>query len=672
MTSTISSFVNTATNVWNGVRQYKQMDYALDKLTNDQLIELSDHIRDIFKDSDFLDPPTLCVIGSQSSGKSITLNGLTGIDILPNGKSIVTRTPIHLRLIHTKDSKTIIVEFFESHVNNKPISVFNVDPLTTPSEHLTPIRDEIYRLTEKYAGTSKNVVDTPIHIRIRSPNVPNLSIIDLPGMTNIALTDQGQPEDIKQNIEKMLIKYIKNPRTLILSIIPATIDVESDMGLGLIKAYDPEFKRTIGVLTKIDMLKDSNVDHYLRGEISQNLQLAYGYFAVRNRSSDEVKTLSVKDGYQIESKFFADSEPYKSSGQKAKMGSLNLGSKLSEILLQHIKECLPTVMDEIKKMDYDNEKQLDEIGRDYPITDTAKRSTLNILIHDFQREYTNAIKERGSQYNTGSKIAESFRLLGSNIEILDPFTESQYTDQIIGEIIRDYNGIHMPDLTISTGIIEKCIHGIDMSVTDHLSGTKITKKYEPLKTMKDPISQCIKEIQGYLIELADQILLRDRFSRFPKFCNKIKDIVGKQIIPQKYDSVHDKISDFFSEETECIWTDDKKFRTEVHPSMFTRTKDGSVDPRIIRMVLKGYFTVIKTIANHSIPKKIRTFFVHRVIDDINMKLIDIVIPRVEITKLDLSQLLEENKEKAIKRDKLMKLKEKIDQAKQMISNLHYY
>ena len=665
MTSTFSSI---ATNVWNMVGQQKQMELALNKLTNDQLIQIADCIRDIFKNSEFLDPPTLVVVGSQSSGKSITLNGLTGLDILPNGKSIVTRTPIHIRLIHTKDVKVITVEFFDNLDSQKLISSFNVDAPTSPNDQLVPIREEIVRITELYAGKSKNVVDMQINIRIRSPNVPNLSVIDLPGLTNIALTDQGQPENIKENIENMLVKYIKNPRTIILSIIPATIDVEADMGLGLIKTYDPEFKRTIGVLTKVDMLKDSNVEHYLSGHISKNLQLGYEYYTVRNRSSDEVKCMSVKDGYTLESKFFSETEPYKTSEHRSKMGSLNLGYRLSEILLAHLRTCLPVVIDEIKNTEYAIENQLDEIGRDYPGTESAKRSTINTLIHDFQREYSNAIKERGSIYNTGSKIGESFRRFATNIEKLDPFSPIIFSDQLINNIIRDYNGIHMPDVTISTGVIEKCFQGIDMYniKSDPLNnGDRSMKKLEPLKVIKEPFVQCIKEIQIIMTELVDHILQRDKFSRFPKLCNRIKEIVANQIIPHKYEMVHEKVNDFFAEETECIWTDDQKFRCDILPCMFSKSKDGSIDPKIIRTVLSGYFTVVKNIANHTIHKKIRTFFVHRIIDDINTKLIDHML-----TKMDLNQLLEENKDKAMKRDKLMKTKEKIDMAKKMIISLN--
>jgi vacuolar protein sorting-associated protein 1 len=663
MATTLNTIAGAMTNVWNMVGQQKQMESALAKLTQDQLIQIADYIRDIFKDSEFLDPPTLCAVGAQSSGKSITLNGLTGIDILPSGKSIVTRTPIHLRLCHVKDAKVINIDFFDIQDSQKLISSFTIDAITVLNEQLVPVRDEIVRLTEQYAGKSKNVVDVPINIRIRSPHVPNLSVIDLPGLTNIALTDQGQPDDIKLNIENILIKYIKNPRTIILSIIPATIDVESDHGLGLIKSYDPNFVRTIGVLTKTDMLKDSNIEPYLAGNISRNLQLGYGYYAVRNRSAEEIKTISVKEGHALEQKFFSETEPYKSSEYKSKMGAINLGNKLSEILLAHIRTCLPIVMAEIKNAEQDVDEQLDAIGRDYPVSEIAKRSTFNVLLHEFQREYNSAIKDRGAQYNTGARIANSFRKFSSSIDKLDPFTETTLSDQMIDNLVRDYNGIHMPDVIISTGVIEKCFQGIEIQDTKEVEKNK-TKKIEPLKIMKEPFVQCIKEIQIIMAELVDTILQKDKFSRFPKLCSRIKEIVTGQFFPNKYELVHDKVNDFFAEETECIWTDDQKFRCEILPSMFIKSKDGSIDPKIIRNVLIGYFNVIKNIANHSIHKKISTFFVNRIIDDINVKLMDYIL-----IKADLNQILEENKEKVFKREKLLKTKEKIDFAKNMLISI---
>ena len=669
--NTYNNIVNTVSSIWN-YNQSKQIDNALERLSQDQLIQVGDYVRDIFKNTDFLNPPTLCVIGTQSSGKSITLNGLMGLDILPNGKSIVTRTPIHLRLIHTtKETKIINVEFYE---NSKLISIFNIDALTTPDAQILPVQEEIFRLTTLYAGNTKNVVDIPIDIKIKSPNVPNLSIIDLPGLTNIALTDQGQPENIKLNIEKMLINYIKNPRTIILSIIPATIDVESDMGLGLIKDYDPQFKRTIGVLTKIDMIKDTNIEHYLSGNISKNLQLGYGYYAVRNRSSEEIKTVSIKDGYLLEQKFFSDTVPYNTSGFKHKMGSNNLGNQLSDILLTHLRACLPEIIEEIKITEKDIDIQLNEIGRNYPSNETEKRTILNVLLHNFQAEYTEAIIEKGSLYNVGAQIEECFRQLNTNLNNAEPFPINIFTDTMIQNMIKDYNGIHMPDITISVGLIERCFKGFELidfknenNNDDNLEFIN-HKKFDPLHIIKDEFIKCIKDIQTITNNLVFFLLKKEKYSRFPKLCSKIKEIVSNNIIPNKYEFVCDRVNEFLFEETQCIWTNDHKFRCEILPSIYTKSKDGTIDSKIdtkiFRNVLLEYFNVIKNIACHVIRKKITVFYIGKIINDINIVLIDQIL-----TKSDLNILLEENKEKTIKREKLIKIKEKIILAKNMMDNI---
>lgn len=656
MTTTISDIVSS---VWN-YNQPKQIENALEKLTQDQLIQVGDYIRDIFKNTEFLNPPTLCVVGTQSSGKSITLNGLMGFDILPNGKEIVTRTPIHLRLIHTKDVKVITVEFYES-TNAKMISTFNIDALTTPESQIIPIREEIYRLTELYAGKTKNVTDTPIDIKIKSPNVPNLSVIDLPGLTNIALTDQGQSENIKADIQGMITKYIKNPRTIILSIIPATIDVESDMGLGLIKEYDPHFERTIGVLTKVDMIKDTNVEKYLSASISKNLQLGYGYYAVRNRSSEEVKTISAKDAYILEQKFFNETSPYNISEFKNRLGSNNLGNQLSEILLTHLRSYLPEIIEEIKNTEKTIDSQLDDIGRNYLTNESEKLTTLNILLHDFQKEYNDAIIEKGTLCNIGAQIEDRFKKFGSNLDSADPFPQNIFTDAIIQNMIKDYNGIHMSDVTISVGLIERCFKGFDLSVENH---DEICNKIDPFQIVKDMFLSCIKDIQIITINLVITILKKDKFSRFPKLCSKIRELVSNRIIPSKYDIVCDRVNEYLNEERECIWTNDHKFRYEVLPSMYTRTKDGTIDSKIIRGVLMGYFNVIKNITFHIIRKKIVVLFVGKILEDINIVLIDQIM-----MKSDLNVILEENKEKTIKREKLLGIKGKITLAKNMISGI---
>ena len=90
-----------------------------------------------------------------------------------------------------------------------------------------------------------------IYLRLYSPHVPNLSLVDLPGLTMTALTAQGQPKDIKQQIRTMVSDYISQARTIILMVCPARADLEADPAVELAREFDPSGSRTVGILTKV-------------------------------------------------------------------------------------------------------------------------------------------------------------------------------------------------------------------------------------------------------------------------------------------------------------------------------------------------------------------------------------------------------------------------------------
>ena len=64
-----------------------------------------------------------------------------------------------------------------------------------------------------------------------------------------------------------------------MGVLPARCDIEVDSALELIKQYDPKGERTIGILTKIDLMNEnSDISNYLTNDISNDLKLHYGYF----------------------------------------------------------------------------------------------------------------------------------------------------------------------------------------------------------------------------------------------------------------------------------------------------------------------------------------------------------------------------------------------------------
>jgi vacuolar protein sorting-associated protein 1 len=119
------------------------------------------------------------------------------------------------------------------------------------------IRDEIVRDTEAKTGRNAGISPLPINLRIYSPNVLTLTLVDLPGLTKVPVGDQ--PRDIEKQIRDMLMKYISRPSCIILAVTPANTDLANSDGLKLAREVDPEGQRTIGVLTKIDLMCVSKV-----------------------------------------------------------------------------------------------------------------------------------------------------------------------------------------------------------------------------------------------------------------------------------------------------------------------------------------------------------------------------------------------------------------------------
>ncbi|BGP42407.1 mitochondrial dynamin GTPase Msp1 [Rhodotorula kratochvilovae] len=213
--------------------------------------------------------PSIVVIGSQSSGKSSVLEAIVGREFLPKGDNMVTRRPIELTLIHTPPTPsnphpTTFAEF--PSLGPGHISDFSLVQNTLLDLNLSVSAEEC-------------VSDNPIQLRIHSPHVPDLSLVDLPGYVQVASMDQ--PEELKDKIAALCDKYIRSPN-IILAVCSADVDLANSPALRAAKKVDPLGMRTIGVVTKMDL-----VDPLAGAAILGNNRypLALGYVGVVCRAA---------------------------------------------------------------------------------------------------------------------------------------------------------------------------------------------------------------------------------------------------------------------------------------------------------------------------------------------------------------------------------------------------
>ncbi|KAJ3371587.1 dynamin-like GTPase mgm1 [Allomyces arbusculus] len=179
--------------------------------------------------------PSIVVIGSQSSGKSSVLEAIVGREFLPKGTNMVTRRPLELTLIHTPDSTEEYGEF--PQLGFGKVTNFQ------------QIQRTLYDLN--MAVQDECISDKPIELRIYSPNVPDLTLVDLPGY--IQIHSKNQPRDLKEKIADLCEKYIQEPN-VILAVCAADVDLANSEALRASRKADPLGLRTIGVLTKLDLV----------------------------------------------------------------------------------------------------------------------------------------------------------------------------------------------------------------------------------------------------------------------------------------------------------------------------------------------------------------------------------------------------------------------------------
>jgi len=350
-----------------------------------------------------LDLPQIAVVGSQSAGKSSVLETLVGKDFLPRGNDIVTRRPLILQLLNT------------NHLNGPDRGKEWATFLHTKDErwfNYKKIRAEIQRETDRVAP-GQAISDNPIRLAINSPSVLNLTIVDLPGMTKVPVGNQ--PKDIAEQIRRLLLKYISRKNCMILAITPANSDLANSDALQLARQVDPNGTRTLGVITKIDLMdQGTNALNYLNGDV---VPLKLGYVGIVNRSQQDINDgKTIQDAVKAESRFFSTHKDYRSISDRC--GSSFLGQQMNKVLINHIKGVLPNIKSQIQK---DISKLEDELaGYGVPIIETeqAMSALLLNLITQFATNFGNTIdgvgiderKMNSNELFGGARILYIFRV----------------------------------------------------------------------------------------------------------------------------------------------------------------------------------------------------------------------------------------------------------------------
>jgi dynamin 1-like protein len=448
-------------------------------------------------------------VGAQSSGKSSVLENIVGRDFLPRGTGIVTRRPLVLQLINRRATTNGSADLLngKGDAAGEQKNEDNADEwgefLHVPGKKFhdfNEIRQEIVRETDLKTGKNAGISAVPINLRIYSPHVLTLTLVDLPGLTKVPVGDQ--PKDIERQIKEMVLKYISKSNAIILAVTAANTDLANSDGLKLAREVDPEGNRTIGVLTKIDLMdKGTDVLDILSGRI---IPLRFGYVPVINRGQKDIETKkSIKSALDFERQFFESHPSYQAKSQYC--GTPYLAKRLNSILLNHIKQTLPDIKARIDATLKKYQQELLALG---PQQLGSSSNIILSTITEFCDEYRSILDGRGQDVSSnelsgGARISFVFHEVFTNgIKALDPFDEIKDSD--IRTILYNSAG-SSPSLFVGTAPFEFLVR-------------------KQIQRFEEPCLKCVTLVYDELIRILNQILSKPTFNRYPALKQQMSQV----------------------------------------------------------------------------------------------------------------------------------------------------
>lgn len=458
--------------------------------------------------NDSLDLPQIVVVGSQSAGKSSVLENIVGRDFLPRGSGIVTRRPLILQLINVPtedDAEDALAASYRNpnqagrnewaefhHIPNRRFTDFG------------DVKREIENETARVAGSNKGINRQPINLKIYSPHVLNLTLVDLPGLTKVPIGDQ--PTDIEKQTRNLISEYIAKPNSIILAVSPANVDIVNSEALKLARHVDALGRRTIGVLTKVDLMDHgTNALDILSGRV---YPLKLGWIGVVNRSQQDIQgNKPMEEALKAESEFFRHHPAYRNIAVRC--GTQFLAKTLNTTLMAHIRDRLPDIKARLNTLMGQTQQELASYG-DMHFSGKEHRGSLILTqMTRFATSFISSIDGTSTEISTkelcgGARIYYIFNsVFGSSLESIDPTSNLSALD--IRTAIRNSTGprpsLFVPEMAF------------DLLVKPQI------------KLLEVPSQRCVELVYEELIKICHTCGSTE-LSRFPRLQAKLIEVVS--------------------------------------------------------------------------------------------------------------------------------------------------
>lgn len=509
-----------------------------------QLITVIDELRDVGLQK-YISLPRIVAIGTQSSGKSSLVESIVGRDFLPRGGGVVTRRPLELRLVHLNSQEYQKDQAWATFdkLSDKKYTDFN------------EVRKEVERQTDLVAGSNKGIVNDPIVLTVYASDCPDLTLVDLPGITRVPVKGSDQTEDVEKLTREMTLHYISDPRTIILAVLPANQDVTVSDALQLARHVDPTGVRSIGVVTKIDIMdQGTDASKLLRGE---DIPLKHGYVGVKMRSQQDINDNKPINLALEDEKAWFDNHRVYGKLPPGLVGTTVLIEKLTQILFRSMRRFLPEIKREINEKGRSVQDRLSELGEGVPLEFVQKTHLMWTLVTDYCDLFKNTI--RGKYDRKLSKY--TLNIHGGVV--------SGSGGARVRSIMSDFLGEHL-DVNITAAMTDEDIDSaIRLHEGDSLPGFPSPDTFEflalpHLQKLNSPSIECVHNVASSLDLLAQRIA-HAVFRRFPKMAEATLALT-QTIIQREKDATRLIVEQQVAAITGYLFTNDLQYLCE-HGSM---------------------------------------------------------------------------------------------------------
>ena len=423
----------------------------------------------------------------------------------------MTRRPLILQLINIPSERQEGSEHEELHVPHTAASVaghkewaeFHHLP-GRKFEDFGAVRQEVEAETARIAGSNKGINRQPINLKIYSSHVLNLTLVDLPGLTKVPIGDQ--PSDIEKQTRTLILEYVAKPNSIILAVSPANVDIVNSEALKLARQVDPMGRRTIGVLTKLDLMDHgTNAMDILSGRV---YPLKLGFIGMINRSQQDIQANKpLAEALQAESDFFRHHPAYRNMANRC--GTQFLAKTLNTTLMTHIRDRLPDIKARLNTLMGQTQQELASYGNKQFSGKEHRGSLILQLMTRFASSFISSIDGTSSEISTkelcgGARIYYIYNsVFGNSLETIDPTHNLTVSD--IRTAIRNSTGprpsLFVPELAF------------DLLVKPQI------------KLLEAPSQRCVELVYEELIKICHTCGSQELL-RFPRLQGKLIEVVS--------------------------------------------------------------------------------------------------------------------------------------------------